>query len=92
MSGVTRAIGTLVGAAMVISSLAMPAYSQLGLHNRPGNGGYDPTPPGGKTQKVEWIFPQTRILLSWTAYRDADFKHLDKTYLLYMQRAKRAGV
>jgi hypothetical protein len=53
MIGVTRAIGTLVGAALVISSLAVPAYSQLGLHNRPGNGGYDPNPPGGKTQKVD---------------------------------------
>jgi hypothetical protein len=54
MIGVTRAIGTLVGAAMVILSFAMPAHSQgLGLHNRPGNGGYDPTPPGGKTEKVD---------------------------------------
>jgi hypothetical protein len=54
MIGVTRAIGTLVGAAMVISSLAMPAYAQgVGLHSRPGNGGYDPNPPFEKTQKVD---------------------------------------
>jgi hypothetical protein len=54
MIGVTRAIGTLVGAAMVISSLAMPAYSQgVGLGKRPGNGGYDPNPPFDKPKKVD---------------------------------------
>jgi hypothetical protein len=54
MIGLTRAIGTLVGAAMMISSLAMPAYPQsLGLHSRPGNGGYDPNPPVEKGQKVD---------------------------------------
>lgn len=54
MIGVTRAIGT-VGAAMVISSLVVvPACAQgVGLHSRPGNGGYDPTPPVEKTQKVD---------------------------------------
>jgi hypothetical protein len=54
MIGVTRAIGTLVGAAMVISSPATPAYCQgVGLHSRPGNGGYDPNPPVEKAQKVD---------------------------------------
>jgi hypothetical protein len=54
MIGVTRAIGTLVGTAMVISSLAIPAHSQgLGLGKRPGNGGYDPNPPFEKSQKVD---------------------------------------
>lgn len=54
MIGVTRAIGTLVGAAMVISSLAIPAYSQgVGLGKRPGNGGYDPNPPFDKPKKVD---------------------------------------
>jgi hypothetical protein len=49
MIGVTRAIGTLLGAAMVISSLAVPAYSQ-GLTK---GGGYDTTPPFEKPQKVD---------------------------------------
>ena len=54
MIGVTRAIGTLVGAALLISSLATPAYPQsLGLHNRPGNGDYDPNPPVEKGQKID---------------------------------------
>jgi hypothetical protein len=54
MVGITRAIGTLVGAAMVTSSLAMPAYSQgVGLHSRPGSGGYDPNPPFDKPKKVD---------------------------------------
>jgi hypothetical protein len=54
MIGVTRAIGTLVGTAMVVSSLAMPAYPQgFGLGNRPGNRGYDPNPPVGKSKKVD---------------------------------------
>jgi hypothetical protein len=54
MTGVARTIGTLLGAAMVISSLAMPAYAQgIGLGKRPGNGGYDPKPPVEKTQKVD---------------------------------------
>jgi hypothetical protein len=54
MIEVTKAIRTLVATAMVISSLALPAYAQgVGLHSRPGNGGYDPNPPVEKTQKVD---------------------------------------
>jgi hypothetical protein len=54
MNGATRAIGFLLGAAVVILSLAVPAYSQgLGLGKRPGNGGYDPNPPFEKAQKVD---------------------------------------
>jgi hypothetical protein len=54
MIGVSKAVGTLLGAAIMISSLAFPAYCQgIGLGKRPGNGGYDPNPPVEKTQKVD---------------------------------------
>jgi hypothetical protein len=54
MSDEAKAIRTLVGAAIVIASLVMPAYSQgVGLGKRPGNGGYDPNPPFEKAQKVD---------------------------------------
>ena len=40
---------------------------------------------GGSTRKWQWRFSKTRIILTWAAYADPDFKHLDQTYLIYSQ-------
>jgi hypothetical protein len=47
----TPAIKTLIMAAVVISSLTLPAHAQ-GLPKRPGNGGYD-GPPVENHPKVD---------------------------------------
>jgi hypothetical protein len=51
MIGRTKAIRTLVAVATIISSLALPAYSQ-GLNRRPGSGGYE-GPPVEKKPKID---------------------------------------
>jgi hypothetical protein len=51
MIGGAKAIKTVILAAIVISSLTLPAYSQ-GLAKRPGNGGYD-GPPVENHPKVD---------------------------------------
>lgn len=51
MIGGTKAIRTLVAVATIISSLALPAYSQ-GLNKRPGSGGYE-GPPVEKKPKID---------------------------------------
>src|ERR1700730_13326478 len=51
MIGATKAIKTLVVAATIVSSLALPAYSQ-GLNKRPGSGG-DAGPPVENQPKVD---------------------------------------
>jgi hypothetical protein len=51
MIGATKAIKTLVVAATIVSSLALPAYSQ-GLNKRPGSGGYA-GPPVENHPKVD---------------------------------------
>jgi len=50
--GGTKAIGTVVLALTVMSSLALPAYSQSALGKRPGNGGYD-GPPAENKPKID---------------------------------------
>jgi hypothetical protein len=40
---------------------------------------------GGSTRKWQWFFSKTQITLTWFANTDPDFKHLDKTYLIYSQ-------
>jgi hypothetical protein len=51
MIGATKAIKTLVVAATIVSSLALPAFSQ-GLNKRPGSGGYA-GPPVENHPKVD---------------------------------------
>ena len=54
MSCGTKAIRTLVDAAMVISSLTLPAYPEsIGLGKKPGNSGYDPKPPTENHPKMD---------------------------------------
>lgn len=47
---------------------------------------------GGSTQGWEWLFPKTRITLTWVRYIDPDFKHLDKTYLIYSRVVRQGGL
>jgi len=46
--GGKKAVGAVVAALVIMSSLTLPAYSQSPLGKRPGNGGYDGPPTENK--------------------------------------------
>jgi hypothetical protein len=44
------------------------------------------------TRTWQWLFPRTRITLTWVTHADPDAKHLDRTYLIYSQVRPRSGL